>query len=82
MKCDWCEIEFFPEKPWARFHSQKYHDDWHNREKLRRAVARADERRLRRINGHAQIDLASLLPKPVAVRRRRLNDQQQGERGS
>jgi hypothetical protein len=92
MKCDWCEIEFFPAKPWQRFHSPKCRDDWHNRERLRRQVERADERRADRINGnghhvngHAKpeqkIDLASLFAKPVAVRRRRIGAvEQQQER--
>lgn len=86
MKCDWCEMEFSPVKPWQRFHSQKCHDDWHNRERLRRQLEAAEDRRADRINGngngnghvngHAnpeqKIDLASLFAKPVAVRRRKI----------
>lgn len=64
MKCDWCETEFSPSKTWQRFCKPKCRDDWNNREKLRRQIEAAEERREDRINGanrrEQKIDLAAL----------------------
>ena len=92
MKCDWCEGEFSPAKSWQRFCKPKCRDDWNNREKLRRQIEAAEERREDRINGHAngastrKVDLVALglASKPQPVKRRRIaaveDDQQQRDR--
>jgi hypothetical protein len=78
MKCDWCEADFFQAKPWQRFCKPKHRDAWHNREKERRKIEAAEDRREDRINGHAasaeRVDLVALglAAKPVEVRRRKV----------
>jgi hypothetical protein len=77
MKCEWCEGDFFQAKPWQKFCKSKCRDDWHNRERLRRQLEAAEDRREAGINGHEvdgpAIDLAALgLVKPVEVRRRKV----------
>jgi hypothetical protein len=84
MKCEWDGREFSATKPWQRFYSSKCRDDWNNRERLRRQLEAAEDRRTDRINGHVngheKIDLAALglVAKPAAIKRRKL-DQQHGE---
>jgi hypothetical protein len=74
MECKNCSQPFRQDKPWQKFCTRKCHDDWHNLEKKKTAVATAEEARARRLNGHANaesvkrpLDLAALgfiPPKP------------------
>jgi len=77
MKCDKCDREFSPATTWQRFCSSKCRDAWNNREKLRRQIEAAEERRAERLNGHdgskEKIDLVTLglASKPEPIKRRR-----------
>jgi hypothetical protein len=51
MRCNHCDRDFEPSKPWQQFCSAKCRNDWHFRERKRAEVQNAEAERAERLNG-------------------------------